>query len=296
MYTSGFIRVLWEEGWIIMLIENVDWQITCQCNRTCKYCFGPSNVGTMEIDEIYQVIDILTRGGVKQIGITGGEPLTHPFISDIISFANKMGLKIYLSTNCDYYSKYSEIIKEKVSIIGLPLDGANQQTHDLHRGNNSYQNIFDAINDICNSNCNLKIKVGTVVTKFNFGELIDIEKLISAYSSKILFWKLYEMISYDRNIYFTEDLKYDFRNLNITLGQYFDAQRIVYDTISKRNKSYFFIKPNGDVFIPELNRGISTETVIGNILKDSFDNLASRFEKHVNIQGYYKEYRYMKSN
>lgn len=279
-----------------MKIENVDWQITSLCNRKCNYCFGPTKNRDLNLSNIYRVIDQLVELGTKQLGITGGEPLVYPYISKVIEYANNVGLKIYLSTNCDFYFKYSELIKQNVSIIGIPIDGANEQTHDFHRGKGSFCNITNALNDIIESSSNIKIKLGTVVTKQNKNELLEIEKYILKYDSKILFWKLYEVISYDRNAEQSKELYVDILKTNAILGQYFDVNRIVYDTINERNKSYFFIKPNGDVFIPTLNKSISTENVIGNILEDNISEIILSFETIANIQGYYKDYRYMKNN
>ncbi|MBD5532028.1 MAG: radical SAM protein [Lachnospiraceae bacterium] len=277
-----------------MTIQNVDWQITCQCNRKCRYCFGPSGIKMLPMEKIYKVIDILMAHGMRQLGITGGEPLMHPYIFDIINYADNLGLKIYLSTNCDFYLQYSDLIKNKVSIIGIPVDGFNAKTHDYHRGNKSFQNIINAMNDICNSNNRIKMKIGTVVTKYNCDQLPVIEKLISQYSSKIVFWKLYEMITYDRNADNVKKMSCEQLNFNINLGNYLSKDKIIINTIKDRTNGYFFLKPNADVFIPILDNGISSEIVIGNILENNIEQAISRFKKLVNLQNYYKNCRYIK--
>lgn len=275
-----------------MVIENVDWQITARCNRNCPYCFGPLNIDEISLINMYKIIDKLAKNGTKQLGITGGEPLVYPFISEIINYSVELGIKIYLSTNCDYYYKYSDLIKEKVSILGIPIDGANDEMHNLHRGEQSFKAIIETANDIYNSDCKTKIKFGTVVTRFNFNQLLDIEKLISKYASKVIFWKLYELVSYERNQKKVEQLK-PIITPNF-LGQYLDSKKIIYDSINKRDRSYFFIKPNGDVFIPFLNDNLSKEELIGNLLNDNYENIISNFEENVNTYGYFKNYRYMK--
>jgi len=277
-----------------MNIENVDWQIISKCNRSCPYCYGPLSIDELSIDKIYKIIDKLVYNGVKQLGITGGEPLIHPYISEIINYSFDSGLKIYLSTNCDYYSKYSELIKEKVSIIGIPIDGSNAKTHDLNRGTQNFKSVLNAANDIYNSKCTTKIKFGTVVTVDNCNELLKIEKIISKYNSKIIFWKLYELISYERNKSKVAPIKCSMQLYTSKLGQYIDINKIIFDTIDKRDKSYFFLKPNGDVFIPQLSKNISQERIIGNILYDNFESIALKFNELVDICGYFKNYRYMK--
>lgn len=278
-----------------MIIENVDWQITSFCNRNCKYCFGPSHIQSLNKSEIFKIIDCLSSNGVKQLGITGGEPLLYPDIEEIINYAISIGLNIYLSTNCDYYFTYAKLIKEKISIIGIPIDGSNAETHDYLRGHGSFENIKRVLNDISNGDSKIKIKFGTVITNCNQNDLLAIEKFISSYSSKIIFWKLYEIITYDRNLGGTEELRCDSAIKKNNLGQFLDKQLIIDDTSNKRNKSYFFLKPNGDVFVPELTHKISYERIIGNILMDDFKVIASRFHNLVNDVGYYSNYRYMKN-
>ena len=88
-----------------MLIENIDWQITSKCNRTCKYCFGPQQCETLTLDETIKTIDILIELGVKQIGLTGGEPLLQSDIKEFIKKIKNLNLKVKLDTNGTNYSK-----------------------------------------------------------------------------------------------------------------------------------------------------------------------------------------------
>lgn len=278
-----------------MKIENVDWQLTSFCNRNCKYCFGPPHMSELTKENIFKIIDILSLNGVKQLGITGGEPLLHPHIEEIINYVSYVGLNIYLSTNCDYYFKYAKLIKEKISIIGIPIDGSNKEMHDYIRGQGSFENIQKVLNDISNSDSKIKIKIGTVITKYNQNNLLAIEKFISAYSSKIIFWKLYEMIAYNRNIYGVNELQCNGKVEKKLLGQFIDKKIIIDNNKHKRDKSYFFLKPNGDVFVPELMNYISNEYIIGNLLMDDFQKIQKHFEAIMNPIGYFCNYRYMKN-
>lgn len=278
-----------------MIIENVDWQITADCNRKCEYCFGPKCVQSISKNEVFQVVDALQRIGVKQIGITGGEPLVYTDIDEVLRYIKLKGINIYLSTNCDFYFKHLRTIKEYVSIIGLPLDGADEKTHDLHRGEGSFRNVLKTIEDVSNSG--LKVRVGTVITKYNYNQLKEIEKLLKPITSQVLFWKLYEMVSYARNKEQVQRMKVTqvteevFRELGSIVG----VEKIIYDTIELRNQSYFFIRPNGDVFVPILRVEKSEEAVIGNILNTPLREIVNRFQSFVNQNGYMSVYRYMRN-
>lgn len=278
------------------MIENIDWQILSDCNRKCKYCFGPKNYNQLSISEMKHIIDIMSENGVKQIGITGGEPLLYNNFETLIEYINSKDILIYLSTNCDYYYKYKDLIKEKVSIIGIPIDGSNEVTHDYLRGKGSYSSVINTIQDIFDSNTNLKIKIGSVITKKNLFDVLDIGNLISKYEEKIIFWKLYELISYDRNQKFVSQLLPDCDWIKTIKGFdfSFNKSKIVFDSKAKRDKSYFFLKPNADVFVPVLTGETSYEKIIGNILTDDYNLLSIRFNEIANYKGYNKKYRYMK--
>lgn len=278
-----------------MSIENVDWQITSCCNRVCPYCFGPSGVEDLPLSESKRIVDILEELGAKQIGITGGEPLLYPHISALIEYIFSKGIRIYLSSNCDYYNEFAPLIKDKISILGIPLDGPTQTIHDSIRGNGSFRNVTHAIADICRSNCNTRIKVGTVLNKRNKNELKDIEKLLSPYQEMILFWKIYELVIYPRNRPTVLPLKTKYLVDGNSLGNYVDSEKIVFDTVEERDRSYFFLKPNGDIFVPILNQNVSVEMPLGNLLRNDVETINCLFNKIVNHSGYNKSFRFMKN-
>lgn len=278
----------------MFLIENVDWQVTSLCNRCCPYCFGPKGIATVSLPTAYRIIDRLVEIGTKQIGITGGEPLLCPFFTEIVNHISQSGIKIYLSTNCDNYEAFSDLIKSKISILGIPLDGGTPSTHDRLRGAGSFSSVVHALNDIKNSNCSTKIKVGTVITNMNYSELDQIEQLLAPYREKIIFWKLYELIGYQRNKDFISKLS-TIPIDTTELGDLIGKEKIINDTLEKRDRSYFFIKPNGDVFVPCLMRNCSEEKIIGNIVSDGIESIVNRFNKIVSTEGYKSEYRYMRA-
>lgn len=248
------------------------------------------------MSEAKRVVDVLTNLGAKQIGITGGEPLLYPQITELIEYIFAKGIRIYLSSNCDFYSEFSQIIKDKISILGVPLDGATATIHDSIRGEGSFQNVAYAITDICRSNCDTRIKVGTVLNRNNKSELGDIEKMLGPYQDRIVFWKIYELVIYLRNRTTAFPLQTKYLVNDNTLGSYINSKKIVFDTVEERNRSYFFLKPNGDVFVPILNHNDSVEMPLGNLLQDDVETIKRLFYQLVNHAGYNKPFRFMKNS
>src|SRR5579864_6852022 len=70
------------------------------CNLSCSYCNEYDKVSEpVPLQEMYRRIDHLGRLGTAMIGISGGEPLTHPQLDDIIRRMRRTGAIAGMITN-----------------------------------------------------------------------------------------------------------------------------------------------------------------------------------------------------
>jgi MoaA/NifB/PqqE/SkfB family radical SAM enzyme len=70
------------------------------CNLSCAYCNEYDKVSEpVPLDEMYRRIDHLGKLGTAMIGISGGEPLTHPQLDDIIRRMRRTGAIAGMITN-----------------------------------------------------------------------------------------------------------------------------------------------------------------------------------------------------
>jgi MoaA/NifB/PqqE/SkfB family radical SAM enzyme len=70
------------------------------CNLSCGYCNEYDKVSEpVPLEEMYRRIDHLGRLGTAMIGLSGGEPLTHPDLDDIIRRIRKTGAIAGMITN-----------------------------------------------------------------------------------------------------------------------------------------------------------------------------------------------------
>jgi GTP 3',8-cyclase len=64
--------------------------LTDRCNLRCVYCMPKDGVqwqplaDQLSVDEIVRVVETAAQGGVRRIRLTGGEPLVHPDIVEIV--------------------------------------------------------------------------------------------------------------------------------------------------------------------------------------------------------------------
>ena len=70
------------------------------CNLSCGYCNEYDKVSEpVALEEMYRRIDHLGRLGTAMVGISGGEPLTHPQLDEIIRRIRRTGAIAGMITN-----------------------------------------------------------------------------------------------------------------------------------------------------------------------------------------------------
>lgn len=117
----------------------VVWNITRTCNLKCVHCYADSAAqkytGELSLEQCYEVIDDLAKYKVNALLLSGGEPLVHPNLLEILERATTQGLKVTLSTNGtritpELAARFKEL---GVAYVGISLDGIGE-IHDQFRG------------------------------------------------------------------------------------------------------------------------------------------------------------------
>lgn len=226
------------------------WRVTSNCNRNCLFCYRPDTTN-LKTREIKRIINLLHMMKTKYLGITGGEPLTRNDITQLLEYAKSRGFKICLATNADFFKKYRKEIFRCVDTIGLPLESPETKIHDSLRGNNSLKNIKLALRDIL-ENSNLYVYITTVLTNKNRNEMEKIERFLSRFKDRVIYWKIYEIVDYKgRKHQKIRNLKTNVEKKDLeNLGKFLGKDKVFYLPAMKRCRSYFLINPNGDLVVP----------------------------------------------
>ena len=117
----------------------VVWNITRTCNLRCVHCYADSHAerypGELSWEQCCAVIDDLADYQVNALLLSGGEPLLHPQLPQILQRATDKGLKVTISTNGTRITpEYARIFKDLgVAYVGISLDGIGA-VHDQFRG------------------------------------------------------------------------------------------------------------------------------------------------------------------
>jgi MoaA/NifB/PqqE/SkfB family radical SAM enzyme len=118
-----------------------DVSVTDACNAACDFCgfARQKRAGKKRhwIDRggLARGLPLLSRRGVKYLGIQGGEPLLHAEVDGIIADAVEVGLRVALVTNGWLLpSKIDAMADAGLRTLTVSLDSENVARHELNRG------------------------------------------------------------------------------------------------------------------------------------------------------------------
>ena len=114
------------------------WNVTRACNLVCSHCYASATAGPapgeLSYEEGLALLDHLVEYKTPVVLFSGGEPLMHPHIFDLIERAVKGGLRAVLSTNGLLIDedKAARLAGLGLSYVGVSLDGL-AEAHDEFR-------------------------------------------------------------------------------------------------------------------------------------------------------------------
>jgi GTP 3',8-cyclase len=121
--------------------RSVRLSLTDRCDLACVYCRPDRRDGyldpeeRLDLDAWKTMVRGLVRAGVRRVRLTGGEPLLHPAIVDVVRFLGTLGLDdVALTTNATRLEKLARPLHEaglqrvNVSLDTLDADRFDRMT------------------------------------------------------------------------------------------------------------------------------------------------------------------------
>ena len=124
--------------------------ITERCNGSCIYCDIPRQAGQVHaidanLSEVEENLFHLKKLGVRFIDFTGGEPLLHPALPQMLQLAKRLKFNTTVTTNCLLYPKRAAEIRGLIDFLHFSLDSMDEKTNDRLRGRGSYRAVMESI-------------------------------------------------------------------------------------------------------------------------------------------------------
>jgi radical SAM protein with 4Fe4S-binding SPASM domain len=286
--------------------EEVDFNLTWNCNQKCTHCYVDSISSYRENlskDERIKIIDELISMKVFKVILLGGEPLLSGDIFELIVHCKDKVL-VSLSTNATSITcEVAEKLKNAgLKTIQVSLEGATPAVHDaICRKTGAFENTIKGIKNLVKMEIN--VSICTVISKRN---IYDVDKIIGlAESLGAISWRSIELkpagfakeeisrdtldLSTEWNL--IEDLKNKRRNIIVNFEYPFWFLRQKYkDKLEKimRNENTISrnygmcsaklgkrvtITPDGYVFACEFTMDAPEEFIAGDLRKQSFKEI-----------------------
>jgi len=202
---ESFLEMLCEKGFITMRsapleaecmrvknveaehpIETAQIEITNKCNLSCMHCINDSGAALpdeLTTEEIFSTIDELSSLGVHTLIISGGEPLLHPDLFEIVEHARKAPMTVIIFTNGVLITEeYTRRFKESgVTGFSVSIDSMNENTHDTFRGQRgSLRKTLKAVELL--KKAGFHVRVSTSVIQMNKNDIVDILRYLKEQS------------------------------------------------------------------------------------------------------------------
>lgn len=123
-----------------------NYYVTYRCNASCSFCDiweRPSPYITLE--QAKANLADLKKLGVKVVDFTGGEPLLHRQLDELLKECKRLRLLTTITTNGLLYPKYAHRLRGLVDMLHFSLDSPDRDEHDTSRGVKCFDRVMESI-------------------------------------------------------------------------------------------------------------------------------------------------------
>ncbi len=141
--TMGNKRGQGERCTAVPRLEVLYFYLTEGCNLRCRHCWiapsyqtGKNQYRALEPDLFRHIVKQAKALGLTGVKLSGGEPLMHPRIGEILEYirSEKLGLTVETNGTFCTASLARDLVRCGVRHVSVSLDGADAETHEWVRG------------------------------------------------------------------------------------------------------------------------------------------------------------------
>ncbi|MDQ1352149.1 MAG: hypothetical protein QG657_2455 [Acidobacteriota bacterium] len=155
--------------------------LTDECNLNCIHCWqsaplaGKGKYSRLALNECKYFLDSAVDLGLKNVTISGGEPLLNPEFHKFAEYFHEKQIHLALETNGILISNRDILttIKSCGVYCAISLDGINPETHNKQRTNKcAFEKTIMGIAELEKEKINYQLIMA--ISKFNYHELIPL--------------------------------------------------------------------------------------------------------------------------
>lgn len=150
--------------------RSVRLSLTDRCDLACIYCRPHKHDGYFEerldLDAWKTMVRGLVDAGVRRVRLTGGEPLLHPQIVDVIRFLGTLGLDdLAITTNATRLARHASALRDAgLRRVNISLDTLDDARFRRMTRGGRLQGVLDGIDAALEAGFD-EIKLNAVVVK-----------------------------------------------------------------------------------------------------------------------------------
>lgn len=212
--------------------------LTNACNLRCKHCFmhsGKRLDNELSAHEWKSILKEFYANGGKAVTFTGGEPLLFADFLEVLKYAHEIGLSTTVLSNGTLWSDDSvKSFSPYIDEIQFSLDGFDEESNALIRGENHYSSVVNSILKFANGG--VKTSVATTFTYDNLNDetAIKYKELVKCIQSQVkseVFFKLSKKLLPGRNVLLSnaENKKYaeQIKSIEHEVNPHADAENFI---------------------------------------------------------------------
>ncbi|MFN7146446.1 MAG: radical SAM protein, partial [Myxococcota bacterium] len=158
------------------------------CNLRCAFCDLWEGKQHVPVDRTLRLLDEARAIGTRTLVLTGGEPLLHPGLFEIVRGAKARGMGVNVTTNGTLVERhYAALVAAGVDSLSMSIDGL-QETHDRLRGQaGAHQKTWRALLKVLHDG-KMGANVYFTVTNQNVRELVPVWEEVRRAGAGFDFW------------------------------------------------------------------------------------------------------------
>ena len=167
-------------------IKSLHIELLKGCNLHCQTCDGPDQTDMLALDRIRLTLDSAKSKKIRQVYLTGGEPLIREDIYDIISYARICGLHTNMTTNGTLVdgSVVDKLYLAGLNNVSLSLDGT-AECNDFIRGSGVYDRVIQTM-ELFQSRLSRMVSVLFTISRVNYRTIPDVIAVIRKFGVRKL--------------------------------------------------------------------------------------------------------------
>ena len=143
------------------------------CNCRCLMCdiWKRKDGAELDLTNFAHQRESIVRLGVKNVVLTGGEPLLHSKFEALCGFLKETGIRITLLTTGLLLSKRAEVVARLVDEVVISLDGPEELHDEVRRVKGAYRLISEGVQAVKRTNAATNFYGRSTVQKANHAML-----------------------------------------------------------------------------------------------------------------------------